>query len=235
MNITIIYGQKHKGNTWAFTQSFLKHFEEDNAHVTEFFLPNEQEQIGYCIGCLNCILRDEKTCPHAKPIQSIVSALDNADIIIIASPCYVMNVTGQLKTLFDHLAYRYMAHRPEASMFRKQGLALSTAAGAGMGKTVKVIASNLFWWGIPQVERYGLRVFAENYDNIPTKRKNAIERRIKRIADKIKRNNNRVKVGFKTRFMFWIMRKEMSIDTPWNIADRKYWQEKGWLGKERPY
>jgi len=232
VNITIIYGQNHKGNTWTFTQEFLKHLKDDDTCITEFFLPDKK--IGYCGGCLNCIMRDEKTCPHAEGVQPIAAAMDDADLIIIASPCYAMGVTGQLKTLFDHFAYRYMAHRPEASMFRKQSLALSTAAGGGMGKTAKSIANNLFWWGVARTYRYGLKIYANDYSSIPAERKRRIERKVERIARKIK-NNRSVKAGIKTRFMFWIMRLGMLKNTEWNSADRLHWQNRGWLDSARPY
>jgi hypothetical protein len=102
-------------------------------------------------------------------------------------------------------AYRYMAHRPEASMFGKQALALSTAAGGGMGKTAKSIANNLLWWGVARTYRYGLKIYANDYSNIPAKRKKRIERKVERIANKIKSNRS-VKAGIKTRFLFLIMR-----------------------------
>jgi len=233
MNITIIHGQKHKGNTWMLTQLFLDQLQDINTNITEFFLPDKQ--IGYCTGCLNCIKRDEKTCPHAGGVQPIVAALDNADLIIFTSPCYVMSMTGQLKSLFDHLAYLYMAHRPEASMFNKQALALSTAAGAGMGKTAKSIAGHLFWWGAARIYQYGVKVYAPDFNSIPVKRKKKIERKVKRIAGKIKKNKHRVKAGFKTRFMFRVMRLGILKEAEWNPADREYWKEQGWLGKKRPY
>ena len=104
-----------------------------------------------------------------------------------------------------------------------------------MGKTAKTIADNLFWWGIARTYRYGLKIYAEDFNSIPAKRKKKMERKVKRIAHKIIKNNGRVKAGFKTKFMFWIMRLGMKKNTEWNPADRKYWQQHGWLGKSRPY
>lgn len=231
MNITIIYGQKHKGNTWALTQLFLEQFKD--ADVTEFYLPHEQ--IGFCVGCENCIMQDENKCSHAQAVQEIVSALDKANLIIVASPCYVLSMTGQLKTLFDHLAYIYMVHRPTPSMFNKQALALSTAAETGMGKTAKSIAGHLFWWGAARIYRYGLKIYAENFNSIPAKRKQKIERKVKRMASRIQKNHGRVKTGFKTKFMFRICRMDMMKDNEWNAADRKHWQKHGWTGNKRPY
>jgi multimeric flavodoxin WrbA len=232
MNITVIYGQHHKGNTWTLTQLFLEYLKDSDTHVTEFFLP--EESLGYCTGCLNCIMGDEMACPHSSVMQKIVESLDSADLIIIASPCYVFGMTGQLKVLFDHFGYRYMAHRPEPSMFRKQALALSTAAGMGMNNTTRAISFNMFMWGVARTYRYGLRIGAANFQHIPVKRKEEIERKARRIAKRIIKNSRCVNAGIKTRLIFSFMRLRQK-NNDWNVADQTYWQTHGWLDKARPF
>ena len=230
MNITVVYGQQHKGNTWLLTGLFLDQFEDSESQLTEFFLPDAG--IEYCVGCEKCIIEDEKLCPHAEVVQSIVTALDKADLIIIASPCYALGMTGQLKTLFDHLAYRYMSHRPEPSMFRKQAIAISTAAGAGMGKTTKTIADNFFMWGVARIYRCGIRIAAANFESIPEKRMKRIERKVNRIVNNIK--NRSVRVGLKTRIVFSFMRLGQKRND-WILVDKEHWQKHGWLNSTRPF
>lgn len=36
---------------------------------------------------------------------------------------------GSMKAFLDHYGYRWMVHRPEEKMFRKQAVCISTAAG----------------------------------------------------------------------------------------------------------
>lgn len=232
MNITVIYGQRHKGNTWALANLFLERLKGGSAHIEEFFLPDHA--LGYCTGCVNCIMKDENLCPHASIVQKIAASLDKADLIVIASPCYVFGMTGQLKVMFDHFGYRFMAHRPEALMFRKQALVLSTAAGAGMRKTTKAIAFNLFMWGVARIYRYGVRIAAADFESMPAKRKQKIERRVWQITRKILQNNNRVRAGLKTRFLFAIMRLNQKKND-WSLPDRECWEARGWLKKIRPY
>jgi multimeric flavodoxin WrbA len=232
MNITVIYGQGHKGNTWTLTSLFLERLKTAGADVEEFFLPADAP--GYCVGCLNCIMRDENTCPHASTMQPITASLDKADLIVVASPCYVWGMTGQLKTFLDHYGYRFMAHRPEPSMFQKQALVLSTAAGAGAGKTTKAIAFNLFMWGVARIYKYGVVLNAGDYADMPDKKKQKIERRVELITWKILNNSSCVRVGFKTRFMFTMMRANQKRND-WNEADRDYWEARGWLGGKKPY
>ena len=224
MNITVIYGQHHKGNTWRLANLFLEQL--DNPQITEYYLP--QSAPAYCLGCLQCMYKGEQACPHATIVQPIVKALDGADLIIVASPCYVLGMTGQLKALFDHLAYRHMAHRPEPRMFQKQALVLSTAAGMGMGKTTKAIADNLFYWGVAKIYRYGIRISAADFEHIPRKRKLKIERQIKRIARKVQKNDQRAKAGLKTRLVFSFMKLGQKHNN-WNPLDKDYWQKQGWL------
>jgi multimeric flavodoxin WrbA len=232
MNITVIYGQRHKSNTWTLTNLFLERLGSDGNQITEFFLPDDAP--GYCTGCLNCFMKDEKLCPHAAAVQPVAAALDKADVIIVASPCYVFGMTGQLKTLFDHFGYRFMAHRPEASMYRKQAIVLSTAAGAGMNKVTKSIAFNLFMWGVARIYRYGVRINAADFDEIPDKRKKKINLAAERITRKVLDNAGRVKPGFKTRFIFFIMRLNQKRND-WSLADKEYWESRGWLGKKKPF
>ena len=98
-------------------------------------------------------MESEKKCPHYGAISPITSAMDEADVIILASPVYVYHATGAMKAFLDHYGYRWMVHRPAKSMFRKQGVCISTAAGAGLSSTNKVFLG--CWENIPIRERRG--------------------------------------------------------------------------------
>lgn len=41
-----------------------------------------------------------------------------------------MEMSGAMKNLMDHLAYRWVTHRPHGSMFRKVGVVVCSSAGA---------------------------------------------------------------------------------------------------------
>ncbi|HEY8391580.1 MAG TPA: NAD(P)H-dependent oxidoreductase, partial [Capillibacterium sp.] len=62
----------------------------------------------------------------------------------------VLGMTGQLKTFLDHMGYRWLPHRPHPQMFRKIGLAVSTAAGAG-AKKVPIYGGTSFTGEYPKV------------------------------------------------------------------------------------
>ena len=228
METVIIHGQSHKGSTCHVANLIA---EKLGGNVTEFFLPRDFGE--FCTGCTTCFTDSETKCPHYKKLSPITEAMDRADVIILASPVYVYHATGAMKAFLDHYGYRWMVHSPEEKMFAKQGVCVSTAAGAGMKSTMKDMGDSLFFWGVAKTYKYGLAVAATDWDGVSEKKKAAAEKKAAAIAAKIKKRQGRVKPGFKTKFMFSIMR--MMQKNGWNERDVRYWREKGWLEKKRPW
>ena len=158
MKIVIINGQSHTGTTCHIARQLA---EKIGGDVTEFFLPRDFHD--YCVGCMQCILKDEKRCPHYETLRPITEAMDAADVIILASPVYVYHVTGAMKTFLDHYGYRWLIHRPVESMFGKQAVSISTSAAAGEKSACRDMADSLFFWGVGKTYRLGMHVFAHNW------------------------------------------------------------------------
>ena len=147
--------------------------------------------------------------------------MDDADVIILASPVYVYHVTGAMKAFLDHYGWRWMVHRPEEKMFQKQAVCISTAAGAGMKSTNRDMAHSTFFWGVAKTYRFG------------AKKKAAIDKKLTRLAQKIVKNQGHVKPSVQTKAFFTLMRQFNKRG--WNEADMIYWKEKGWTEKKRPW
>lgn len=228
MKITILHGQSHKGSTYQIAHQLAEKLKGD---VTEFFLPRDFGE--FCLGCTQCFARSETLCPHYEKLQPITQAIDQADVLILASPVYVYHATGAMKALLDHYGYRWMVHRPLAAMFHKQGVCISTAAGAGMKTTNRDMADSLFFWGVPQIYRYGVAVRETSYEGVSDKIKAKIHRKTTKLAQKIKQKYGRVKPGIQTRGFFALVRMLHKIG--WNEADIIYWKERGWEDKARPW
>lgn len=178
--------------------------------------------------------KGEEKCPHADEVQPVIKEINEADLLILESPCYVYGMSGQLKTFLDHLAYRWMAHRPYPKMFNKVGLVVSTAAGAGTKKVTRSLKDNLFHWGIPKIYRYGKNVGASSWETVKAEKKLKIEKEVKKISSQIEKQIGRAKPGLKTKTMFLIMRLGQKAND-WNPTDKKYWLENGWLDSNRPW
>ncbi|QOV19870.1 NAD(P)H-dependent oxidoreductase [Blautia liquoris] len=228
MKITMIHGQSHKGSTYHIARMLA---EKLDGEILEFFLPRDFD--GICVGCTNCFMKSETLCPHYEQLKPITEGIDQADVIILASPVYVFHATGAMKALLDHYGYRFMVHRPEESMFEKQAVCISTAAGAGMKTTNKDMADSTFFWGAAKTYKYGVAVAADSWDTVKPELKKRIDKKTTAIADKIMKHADCIKPGIKTRAFFHVMR--VMQKNGWNETDAAYWNKKGWTAKKRPW
>lgn len=228
MKITVIHGQNHKGSTYHLAHLLA---EKLGGEITEFFLPKDFND--FCVGCTTCFMDSETKCPHYEKLSPITRAMDDADVIILSSPVYVFHVTGSMKAFLDHYGYRFMVHRPEEKMFAKQAVCISTAAGAGMKSTNKDMTDSTFFWGIGKTYTYGTAVRETSWDRVDDKIKQAADKRLSALAEKIRKKQGSVKPSIKTKAVFAAMR--IMQKRGFNEADAKYWKEKGWTGKKRPW
>ncbi len=228
MKTVIIHGQSHKGSTYHIAHSLA---EKIGGEITEFFLPKDFGE--FCTGCTNCFMVSETKCPHYSRLSPITDAIDSADVIILASPVYVYHATGAMKAFLDHYGYRWMVHSPEEKMFSKQGVCITTAAGAGMKSAIKDMADSLFFWGIAKIYRYGNGVAATDWESINEKKKKSIEKAVSAMAEKIKARNGKIKPSLKTRGFFFIM--HLMQKNGFNPRDAEYWKAKGWTENKRPW
>ena len=202
-----------------------------DGEVTEFFLLRDFGE--FCVGCTACFVESEKKCPHYEKLAPITDAMDRADVLILASPVYVYHTTGAMKAFLDHYGWRWMVHRPEEKMFTKQAVCISTAAGAGMKSTNRDMADSTFFWGVAKTYQYGVAVMETSWERVSGKKKQRIEKKLDRLACKLKAGHGRVKPSVKTKLFFAVMRQMQKRG--WNEADMKYWRDKGWTEKKRPW
>ena len=230
MKIALINGQNHKGSTYHIGRMLAEKLAPPE-EIEEVFLPRDMPE--FCCGCINCIVKSEKLCPHYKYTKPITEIMDAADVLIFTTPVYVFHATGSIKALLDHYAYRWMVHRPETKMFSKQAVCIATAAGAGMKSACKDVKDSLFFWGVGKVYSYAVAVMSASWDDVNVKIKAKAEKRTDELAEKIKKRYGKVKPALKTKGLFYFMRfMQGKIKLQ---ADNAYWKEKGCDKKVRPW
>lgn len=230
MNILIVNGQNHKGSTYHLGRMLAEKVASPE-EIQEIFLPRDMSS--FCCGCTTCIIKDERLCPHIEQMRPITEKIDSADLLIFTTPVYVYHATASLKALLDHYAYRWMVHRPEEKMFSKQAVCLSTAAGGGMKSACKDIEDSMFFWGVAKTYSYGVAVQASAWERVREEKRKKIEKKITALSKKILKDSRKPSPSLKTKLFFLFMRNMQKND--WNPADKIYWQEKGWTGKNRPW
>jgi len=224
MKVVVVHGQAHKGNTYHLTHMLLEQLDCEKEDIKEFNING----IGQCVGCMNCIMKDENLCPHRSQTAPIIDAIDRADVIIFETPNYCMGMSGQLKSFCDHMAYRWMSHRPNGNMKSKIGVAISTTAGAGASKATKDICNQFTWWAVGKTYQLPFIAAAFSWDEIKDKKKMKLTKKVKKLGRKISNNVDKVKPGLKTRFYFNMM-KMMQKGMAWNPTDNEYWKKQGWI------
>ncbi len=236
MKITVINGSMRHGSTWHCMDAIRQELEKyDKTDVTEFSLPKDMPQ--FCIGCYACFYNGEDTCPHAAYIKPIVDAMTESELVILTSPVYGFDVSGQMKALLDHLCFMWMSHRPDPRMFHKIGLTISTTAGAGLSHTTKTMKNSLTYWGVKRVFTYKIPVAAMKWDDVSEKKQKKIKKDAEILAARIAKciqNAHKLPNPLFRSCLFKIM-AGMQKKNDWNQTDRFHWEKHGWLSGGNPF
>jgi multimeric flavodoxin WrbA len=228
--VVIVYGHQRKGSTWHVVRLIKDEMERlGEVTFTEFVMPRDLPE--FCRGCFTCILKDDKKCPDSEAVIPVRDAILKADGVILASPVHCMDVSAGMKNLIDHMAYMWMPHRPDRQMFDKIGLVVSTAAGAGMGRTNATMKKALVFMGVKRVTTLGFAVQAAAFDDIPPKIMTKIMKRSTKTARLFTRQLERRHTMPHTLFhkILWNAMRMMIKGYDRNNIDRQYWVDQGWI------
>lgn len=100
--IVILNGSPRKnGNTSTLVKSFTEGAEASGNMVTEFFL--DSMNIHGCKGCFGGHSSKDCPCVQNDDMDQIYPTVRDCDVIVLASPLYYWNMSGQLRTAIDRL------------------------------------------------------------------------------------------------------------------------------------
>ncbi len=236
MKITVINGTEKHGITYKLKNIFLERFEQ--AEITEYYLPKDCP--AFCVGCTNCFIKGENTCKDFDYISVILKSMLEADLIVVTSPAYVMHATGALKAFLDHLAYRWMPHRPASEMFGKHAVIITQCIGSGAKSAANDIKHSLSWWGISKIKIFnGILMDDIIWDKLSESRRKKLIKNINKLSAQCAKINYakpaHTSIITKTKFMLCrIIQKKVRKN---NISglDNEYWYKNGWLEEKRPW
>jgi len=99
-NVVIINSTYRKGgNSEALAMQFKKGAEENGNSVKVINL--RDINLKYCIGCLSCLKKGK--CVLNDSVNELLPVVQNADVLVFATPVYYYSMCGQLKTFLDRL------------------------------------------------------------------------------------------------------------------------------------
>ena len=92
---------RKKGNTSALVRAFTEGAESAGNTVTEFFL--DGMNIHGCKGCFGGHSGKECPCVQRDDMDKIYPAVKECDVVVLATPLYYWNMSGQIRTAVDRL------------------------------------------------------------------------------------------------------------------------------------
>ncbi|WP_024833770.1 flavodoxin family protein [Ruminiclostridium josui] len=100
MKITAFNGSPRgpKGNTEVMVKNFLNGAHDSGAEVENIYL--SQMNINHCQGCRKCVELGGQ-CVIEDDMNKLLYKYINSDIVVIATPLMIDNISGMLKVFFD--------------------------------------------------------------------------------------------------------------------------------------
>jgi multimeric flavodoxin WrbA len=106
-----INGSPRKKNTYKMIEMVMEGITQPGIEK-EIITLSDYKNLKYCLGDCTCLFVPPGTCVQKDDVPAIQQKITEADAYVLGSPVYIMQVSGQLKTLIDRCCS--MAHRPPA-------------------------------------------------------------------------------------------------------------------------
>ena len=118
--VCILGSPRHNGNSETIARKFLETAESMGAQSQVFNLYNLNFK--GCIACMACKTSSEE-CVVNDDLKEVLAAVKEADVLVMTSPIYFGEVTGELKCFIDRmysfLTPNYVADRDNRSRLSK--------------------------------------------------------------------------------------------------------------------
>lgn len=121
MKILVLNGSpRPQGNTAAMVEVFTKGARESGHEVTVINVC--QKEIRGCLACEYCHTKGDGRCIQQDDMQEVYPLLDEAEMIVLASPIYYHGFTGQLQCAINRIyALDKPKHLKKAAMIMSSG------------------------------------------------------------------------------------------------------------------
>ena len=131
MKIFVISGSPRLQGTHFAVNYALNYLKEKGAEVRYFSV--SRKTINFCLHCDYCVKKKEG-CIHKDDMEEVYENLIWADGVIIGTPVYQGNVSGQLKTLMDRCR-AILAKNPKI-LRGKVGMAIAVGGDRNGGQEI---------------------------------------------------------------------------------------------------
>ena len=227
MRIGVVIGTGHgmEGTTGGIVQELLDRIGDRTDQLETDVVGTDDLGLGpSCPACLSCMTAGEQTCPNYDRTTPARRLLDDADLVVFATPVHSFHVSASMKRFVDHFAY--LIHRP--AHLGKPAVLISTAAGAGHDAALGYLRTAVRRWGFHTVAQLGV--------NGPGLRKPTYRQKVDTALDEIAGSAvEAVTSGAEPTpttadlIGFRVARLLVRNTTENGPVDEAYWRERGWF------
>ena len=140
MKIVIINGSHRKNGATAIILNEMYEKLKRHSNVEVRMVHVSDLSLQYCVGCGTCYKTGQ--CIFRDDIEKLSLCISEADGIILGSPTYAGNVSGQMKVIIDRGHFVM-----EQLLYGKYAISVSTYENYGGGDTAKIINKLLSYSG----------------------------------------------------------------------------------------
>lgn len=220
-----------KGNTYRIVSRIEERMKAlGDVEFTYLFL--KEAHLELCRGCWQCLSWGEERCPIKDDRERIERQILESDGVIFATPVYAMNMTALMKNFLDRFAYTL--HRPR--FFNQYTMIVCTTGALGLKETIDRLS-------VIQFAGYNI-VHTKGFVTPPgptsEKSRNKTQKGVVVAAETFYRTIEARKllspklinlIAFRGQQAAFSLAHQFSIGE----ADYCYFNEHGWLDKERQY
>lgn len=191
-------------------------------HLAEAALP-------HCDGLLATIVDGERTTAHFSALQPVYEAMQQADVVVFASPVHNFTVSALLKNFIDLMVFE--SHRP--SFMGKSALLVATAMGAGQDKVFRYLGDVVKSWGFRVVGRLGTNTSVIHEPWYEARLAAALDELRQRVPAAIA--EARPRIGLYDLIAFRVWKLVIELNPEKSPVDHRYWTRTGLLGADYYY
>lgn len=150
MKALCINGSPHEmGSTGYIISRVAQGLKDSGNEVVTYCLG--KEQLNYCLGCKECYKKGE--CVQHDSMDKIIADFKDADIVVVGTPDYWGDVSGQLKVFFDRCTPYANTNENRIHMDKKRyGVSVSVREGTTERENIVIVNSIEHFFGHMEVE-----------------------------------------------------------------------------------
>jgi len=181
LKVVIINASHRKdGATAKVLSEFASQLKCENTEISMFHLSDLK--IDFCKGCCSCYNTGQ--CFLADDAEMLSQTISEADGLIIGTPCYVSDVSGQLKTFIDRGHFVF-----EQLLNDKHAIGVVTYENYGGSLAFKTLKNLFIFSGAKTVDKLIVKTVF-NSDPIKNKIKNQIKKKSVNLRNSIQSNKS---------------------------------------------